>query len=604
MEEHITEEGNAKDTARSVIKSLGDESEKNLETRSLPSSTPPLAVDIHPPGPSTGPSSDPGINKGPIMTVPSSMSQEVNEMSKKVQSLKVLWDTPSLPEVIAEASTSLTTWSASDSTVATSSVVTTTATTDSEQRDSAKVKDQIVATPVAIVTAQGMSNKKEADLNAESSNDPTLISKKTVIEQQNNVCKVKPQQLQQQQLSEEKQILPFSHSQLFASQLPMQQTYTLSMQPGSSHNKQTYMMPLERSDGGSVYSRERSTGDITSHHAQPHGPVGLQQVRSASPLSHHQQQDVLQQNVLFGGIYNTPALQGTQQNAVLWPVVSRHGIQPATSLSYMSHPESHQDPGRQDILSSSATFSNTPLYMTYDQTSSSVFSAQRMSSQLPQNPPVGLVLQQPQLRTASLLNVMPANQSTKDSSVFNMSPSHSPFQQMSDLQLMGMSQSDLTKHVHAKPFQPSSRTPPGGQPHQIMNQHSQFLGNQHTKYSSQVNKMGSQSLALHQQQSSEPHSSSLHMADKRQLLQPHGNQQHAVQHLLPSHQQSVQQHSASQHSSMPHHIRPLALQQSALQQTSQFLHTFPGGHIASVGPRYRASLTLHTFYLPLHFLPL
>lgn len=588
VQDHMVEEENAKDTARSVIKSLGDENEKNLETRSLPSSTPPLAVEIHPPGPSTGPSSDPGIAKGPVMTGPTSMSQEVSEMSKKVQSLKVLWDTPSLPE---EVNTSLTTWSAKDSTVMTSSVVTTANTTESDKRDSVNAKDQIVSTPVAVVAAQGIGSKPEPELNAESTNDASLISKKTAIEQQNNVCKVKPQQKQQQQqqLAEEKKIL---HSHLFQSPLPMQQTYTLSMQPSSSHNKQPYMMPLERVDSGGVYSRERSTGDITSHHAQshaqshvpPHAPVGLQQVRSASPLSQQQQQDVLQQNVLFGGIYNTPTLQGTQQNTLLWPMVSRHSIQPATSLSYMSHPDSHQDQG-QDILSSSATFASTPLFMTYDQTNSSVFSAQRMSSQLPQNPPVGLVLQQPQLRTASLLNVMQGSQSAKDSSVFSISPSHSPFQQVGDLHLMGMSQSDLTKHVNAKPFQPSSRTPPGGQPQQVMNHHSQFLGNQHAKFQNQVNKIGGQQLTLHQQQTSDQHGSSVHMADKRQLIQQHGNQQHTIQHLLPSHQQAIQPHSASQHSSISHHIRPLAMQQSSVQQTSPYMHGFPGGRIASVGPR-------------------
>ena len=579
---HTTEEENAKDTARSVIKSLGDDDEKNLETRSLPSSTPPLAVDIHPPGPSTGPSSDPGT-KGPVITVANSMSQEVKEMSKKVESLKVLWDTPSLSEVITEAKTSHTTWSAKDSTVVTSSVVTTTA--ESEQRKNAKAKDQVAPTPVAVVTAQGMSNKNEVDLNAEAPNDPGVISKKTTAEQQNNVCKVKPQQKQQQQLTEEKQILPpFSHSQLFPSQFPLQQTYTLSMQSSSSHNKPPYVMPLERAEGG-VYSRERSTGDITSHHAQPHAPVSLQQVRPTSPLSHHQQQDILQQNVLLGNIYSTPALQGTQQNTLLWPVVSRHGMQPTTSLSYMSHPQSHHDPA-QDLLSSSATLSSTPLYMTYDQTSSSIFSAQRMNSQMPQNPPVGLVLQQPQLRTASLFNVMQASQNTKDNSIFSMSPSPNPFQQASDLQLMSMSQSDLTKHVNAKPFQPSSRTPPSAQPQQLINQHhSQFLGHQHPKFPSHINKMESQSLALHHQQGPDQHSSSLNLPDKRQFIQHHANQQHSIQHLLPSHQQPVQPQSASQHSSMSHQIRPLALQQSSLQQTSPFLHAFPGGRIASVGPR-------------------
>lgn len=585
MKERTSDEENAKDTARSVIKSLGDDDEKNLETRSLPSSTPPLAVEVHPPGPSKGPSSDPGITKGPGMPVQNSMSQEVNEMSKKVLSLKSLWETPSLPEVITESSTSHATWKSKDSTVVTSTVVTTTATTESEQRDSGIVKDQVASTPVAIVTAQGMGSKNEAEL--ESSSDPGMISKKTTSEQQNNVCKVKPQQKQQQQqLTEDKQMLPsFSHSQLFPSQFPLQQPYALSMPPSSS---QPYIIPLERGDGGSIYPHERSVGDVTNHHTQPHTAVGLQQVRSASPLSH--QQDVLQQNVLHSSIYNTSALQGSQQNTLLWPVVSRHGIQPATSLSYMSHPQSHHDPA-QDLLSSSATLSSTPLYMTYDQTSSSVFSAQRINSQLPQNPQVGLVLQQPHLRSASLLNVMQANQNNKDNSIFSMSPSPNPFQQTSDLQLMGMTQSDLMKHVHAKPFQPSSRTPPGGQTPQIFNQHhhSQFLGHQHLKFPNQMGKLGNQQVVLHQQQGTENHSSALHLPDKRQLMQSHSSQlmqshssqQHAVQHLLPSHQQTVSQQSST-------YIRPLALQQSSMQQTSPFLHqhAFPGGgRIASVGPR-------------------
>ena len=580
VESHSNEEENAKDTARSVIKSLGDDDEKNLETRSLPSSTPPLVVEIHPPGPK-GPSSDPG--KGPVMTAPNSMSQEVNKMSMKVLSAKVLWDMPpSVSEVMSEASGSLTTWSGKEQTVVTSTVVTTSAVVESEKVENSAIKEHGVPTPVAVVTAQ-VNSKSEDDLPNEVPSDPALISKKTTIEQQNNVCKVKPQQKQQQQGADGKQVMaPFTHNQLFNPQFALQQPYAVSVQTSASHSKlqhQPYMLSLERADGAGVYPRERAVGEVPNHHAQPHGPVGLQQVRPASPLS-HQQQDVLQPNVMLGNIYSTPALQGNQQNTLLWPI-SRHGMQPATTLSYMSQTPEPQ----QDLLSSPATFSSTPLYMTYDQSNSSVFSAQRLNSQLHQNPPVGLVLQQPQLRTASLLNVMQANQNSKGSSVFSMSSSPNPFQQASELQLAGMSQSDLTKHVHAKPFQPSSRTPPGGQSSQMGNEHqAHFLSHQHAKFSN-INKLIGQPLPLHQHSQhpgAEQHSSSLSLSEKRPLLQHGGQQIQQQSHILSSHQQA-----ASQHTAGPHQIRPLALQQSSLQPSSPYIHqhTFTNGRIASVGPR-------------------
>ena len=591
---HSREEENAKDTARSVIKSLGDDDEKNLETRSLPSSTPPLVVEIHPPGPK-GPSSDPG--KGPVMPVPSSMSQEVSEMSMKVLSAKKLWDMPSsVTEGLPVSSATLTTWSEEEKAIVTTSVVTTSPTVEVSPQESVKIKEP---TPVAVVKAQGASNKHEEDQNVEVSADAGLISKKTAIEQQNNVCKVKPQQKQQQPIADEKQILPsFSSNQLFASQFPIQPSYALPVHSSASKlPQQPYMLSLERADGSSIYSRERALNDFANHHAQPHAPLSLQQVRPASPIS-NQQQDVLQTNLMVGNIYGTPALQGTQQNALLWPVLSRHTIQPSTSLPYMSHSQSHES--TQDLSSSPASFSSAQLYMAYDQSNQSVFSTQRLSSQMQQTPALGLVLQQPQLRTGSLLNVMQAGQNSKDSSMFSLSSSPNPFHQ-GDLQLMGMSQSDMTKHVHAKPFQPSSRTPPGSQPSQQPQQHpASFLSQQQAKISSQINKLVGQPVSLHQQQLPEQHHSSMLHAEKRQLLQHHIPQQHTAQQqsqTLALHQTGLQPH--SQHSALPHSIRPLALQQSSLQQASgqaQFIQqaAFQGSRIASVGPRSVQGRTVST----------
>ena len=552
-------------------------------------------MEIHPPGPK-GPSSDPG--KGPVMPVPSSMSQEVSEMSMKVLSAKKLWDMPSsVTEGLPVSSATLTTWSEEEKAIVTTSVVTTSPTVEVSPQESAKVKEP---TPVAVVKAQGASSKHDEDQSVEVSADAGLISKKTAIEQQNNVCKVKPQQKQQQPIADEKQILPsLSSNQLFASQFPIQPSYALPVHSSASKlPQQPYMLSLERADGSSIYSRERALNDFANHHAQPHAPLSLQQVRPASPIS-NQQQDVLQTNLMVGNIYGTPALQGTQQNALLWPVISRHhAMQPSTSLPYMSHPQSLES--TQDLSSSPASFSSAQLYMAYDQSNQSVFSTQRLNSQMQQTPALGLVLQQPQLRTGSLLNVMQASQNSKDSSMFSLSSSPNPFHQ-GDLQLMGMSQSDMTKHVHAKPFQPSSRTPPGSQPSQQPQQHpASFLSQQQAKISSQINKLVGQPVSLHQQQLPEQHHSSMLHAEKRQLLQHHMPQQHTGQQqsqTLALHQTSLQPH--SQHSALPHSIRPLALQQSSLQQASgqaQLIQqaAFQGSRIASVGPRSVQGRTVTT----------
>ncbi len=605
MQSRSEDDENAKDTARSVIKSLGDDDEKNLETRSLPSSTPPLVVEIHAHAPrSNGPSSDPG--KRPTIPVSHSLTQEVNEMSMKVLSAKKIWDnipTPVSEVSVASSSNTMNTWSEEDNTVSSSSSAPSVPSNTVESVNRESIKEHAVTqAPVAVVAAQSLNNTDEASA-SESVTSSGIVSKKPSMESQNNVCKVKPQQKQSQQSSiEDKQrlITSFSNAQLFQSQFSFQQPYTLSSHTSSSNAKsqQPYIMSDSTHSNAIFSQRETAHRELPSQHSQPQVPVNIHpvsQVRPTSPLS-HQHQDILQPSVMLGNIsniYGTPAMQSTHQSQVLWPVISRNAM-PSTS-SYLSQHEHEQ---QSDILNSSGSFPSTPMYMAFDQGNSSILSAQRINSQMQQTQALGLVMPQQTLRSGSMLNVMRTSQTSKESQMFNMSLSPSPFHQGNDLQLSGTSQSDMTKHVNAKPFQPSSRTPPNNaqSSNNIISHHqSQQMG--------YFNKLIGQPVNLQQQQSGNQQ-----LAENRHSGMSYSDKQHGIQQLhthsvqQPSQVLAVQPHAALQHttqqpSAVQHQLQPLTLQQHVPQQPSghqHFMqhHSFQGPHVAPVGPRSVQSRTV------------
>lgn len=420
----------------SVAKSANDE-ERSLETRSLPGSPPPLAVKIPEPTLS-GPSSDPGRGPSPGLTKsPPNMSQEMTDLNLRLFNARTVWDNPSMNWSESSASSAVTAHVSSLTSVANISDQS----MDKNMPGSPTKRDSSTAPSVDVP-------KKSEE---KSSSVPSFGKRS---EQQ--ICKVKPQQQ-----------LPSDDTKGF--QVSSHQTLTSSRNNIAPTTKYaSYILPVERQlQQNTLYATDYND-QLRSQAGQALNFQSLNQVRSVDASVSPMSQQLLSSFPAAGSIYNT-ALQGSQNQMLAWQVVSTPSVQPKTIAAYPTG-----SPG--SLFTSAGSISNSQFILPYGTN----FQAQRTASNL-QRQQVGMVqVQQPQHQSsqhARVVGMMSANnasqlhhnqqyglRSTSDPHLNNTSHITLMLDPTSVIsqsqQLSSQQRSDLMKHVHAKPFEPTSQTPP------------------------------------------------------------------------------------------------------------------------------------------------
>ena len=586
---------------------MGDEDERSLETRSLPGGSPPLVVDIPEPTLS-GPSSDPGRAPSPtsqkVGQVPS-MELE-NEMNRRLFNTRKVW----------ENSTGLSNWSSADSPVV-SNVSSTphdivSSVMVSSSRDSSNVsvsKSENGETPVSpskcstdapVVSTTEHSINKAAE--EKSSVAPGFATTSKRPEQQ--VCKVKPQQ-QMPQADETKRLHNSTGVQLANNQRVNNME---SMIPNSKYA--SFIRPDRPNSQSALY---------TSSDRQYPDQLRLQSFQSlhnhvrsvdqpGSSINQQQQRDLLLSSLQVGNLYNT-SLQGSQ-NVVAWPVVTPPNLQ---------QQQQQNAPQQTKALAYQTTNFRTSLFTSPSLGSSVMmhdsFSSQRSTGNI-QRQQVGLVQlpqqQQQQHQSSSqtssgMIGVIPPSAAqgrtvrrdqhqvqqqqqhyrslhsdmqlpnnhmalllTQGSNTLLQQQQQQQQQQMNAAALAQQQQinTDLTKHVNAKPFEPTTQTPPLVQSppvvqqsvahpqQQIMSTMFRHSTSTHTIGGNHQNMMNRQNQQIIQQQQHHQH-------QQQQSQQRQG-------HIQPLQQQHHQQHhQQQQHNPLIASIRPRSVAQLPTHSSPQ-----------------------------------
>nr|XP_047135478.1 protein PRRC2C isoform X3 [Hydra vulgaris] len=442
-------EKNINKTPQSVVKPITSDEEQSLETRSLPGS-PSLAVKI--PEPTLcGPSSDPGKVSDPnIKKFASSIAQEMNEMNRKIFDAKKAWDeTP-------------TARSDSASKVKTVSVV-----------SSSSVAESVPALTEGLPTTKFEQLSTVSITEVKSTEEKIAQNFPTKRTDQQNICKVKPQQ----------QIPSEDNRSYISANIP--QVSNLSSQPNRGRYVFNVERPVQTNIYESIYGDQlRAQGNQLAY-SRPGQVHSIDQV--VPPMSQRPEMvlsslPVANPNTHFYGM--DASIQNSQNALLTWQMVSTTNVQPTKPLHY---PTQHH----QGSLFTSPVISTSPLVMSYR----SGYSPQRSTASIqhqalmqhnqtavmsPQE--VGLNITDPYVgRLVGVLQPQPSQSQTRRDQFQGVLPSqpHINTNAMTLLldpsnpqnHLSQQQRSDLMKHVHAKPFEPTSQTPPLMQSSSLLNRH-------------------------------------------------------------------------------------------------------------------------------------
>lgn len=531
-----------------------NDDERSLETRSLPG-TPPLAVKIPEPSP-PGPSSDPGrglsppnIDKNIMPSVTQEMNKEMDEMSRRLLNARRAWeDTP-------------TTWSDTTSVVSSSAAP-----------DVVPVAPVDTAPPSTIIddtTIPGSPSKTESSVSdpiethQKSNEDKVSVSSGVFSNKrtEQQVCKVKPQQQ-----------IPSEESKPYQGSRP---TRPLSAQRTNSGQKYgSYGIPIDctlQQNNRTLYTSESVYGS-EQHRSQNNHALNFQSLapgRSISTSVSHSQQrnDMILSSLQVGNMYSANTLQVSQSQFLAWPVTPT--VQPTKTVSYQTYSQGSS------FTSPVCIAANSPVIMQYGTTS---FPPQRSSSDIQrQHQHVNLMpLQQhqPAQQGGRLVSMLPSRggshmrrnqqyhpiRSASDGHLVNPNqmplmleptaaasnlnhpqPQMSRQQQLSNQQisvqpisthqLHGQQRSDLMKHVHAKPFEPTSQTPPLMQSPPVAAPSSLSLQPLHQHQSQQQSPQQQPPLgpSVFNQSASITHQE--HVQNIHNYSQPMIQRQHNVQHM-------------------------------------------------------------------------
>lgn len=443
------DEHNANQTARSVIKSLNDEEEKSLETRSLPGTPPPLVVKIPEPTLS-GPSSDPGRTPSPTNKGQApSMDHEMNEMNRKLFNTRKVWEsTPSDNQVAVVSSITVT--SSSEENAVPVSII------DTKQPAS---PTKSLPDTVPISSAADLSKSAEE----KPSIAPGFSSVPKRSEQQ--ICKVKPQQ-QQPAHNEDA-------ARLNQAKVSIDRTINVPS-PLSTSKYASYTLPNRHN---TLYANTESAyGEPFRSPNNQFASLG-NQVRSsphsASTIAQHQRDAML--SLQLGNLY------GTSNPLLTWQMIPSSSIPQATPQASQQQPKTVAYPApNASLFTSQSPLTSNQLLMQYDTN----FDLQRSSTPLQRQPVNILPLHQQQQQqqtqqhavsqTNALVGMIPTTAALnpsqrplrKDQLYRNLNPesaqnmafllNHNTVLQQ-HLAAQQAQNTDLTKHVNAKPFEPTTQ---------------------------------------------------------------------------------------------------------------------------------------------------
>lgn len=567
---HLKErdERSANQTARSVIKSLNDDEEKSLETRSLPGTPPPLAVKIPQPTLS-GPSSDPGRAPSPTSSKiqAPSMDREMNEMNRRLLNTRRVWEATSWTET-QSSDAQLVASSSSIGGVATVKDVEKKATPmreiSNEPSSPSKVSSEITPT-TSSTNVDSSKARDEKPVTTGFSNIPKRP------EQQ--VCKVKPQQQQPvamaQQASTDNDVIRLPQTKSSADR---------NLGIGSQSPLSEFMLQrqsaLFASSAGdnSVYATESFRSQPTNQFASlSSGQVS----HSVSALSQH-----TLSSLHVGNLYGSPMTwqmmptsssmqqqsQGQQGSAL------QQQQQAKTHITYPTAPN-HASLFTSPSLGGAG---NTSLIMPYDSTFD-----QRNNSNMQRQPisivPIPQQQQQsphPNQQSSGLINIPPTVSGTggrptmRRDHLYRSVPSEQLAMLMNQTNTAGLplhqqhliaqhqqqtqQNTDLTKHVNAKPFEPTTQasTPPliantpimqQSMPHMQQQQMVSTVFRPGSAHSNHLGTVGPprqhhvQALSNHNQQRQQQQQQSLMQAHQQRQNMQATQQQHAplVANVMP-----------------------------------------------------------------------
>ena len=318
------------------MKSITGDEERSLETRSLPGS-PSLAVKI--PEPTLcGPSSDPGKVPDPNIKFASSIAQEMNEMNRKLLDAKKAWDeTP-------------TAWSDSASKVKTVSVV-----------SSSSAADSVPAHTECLPTVSKFEQLSTVSITeVKSTEEKTSQPFPNKRPEQQNICKVKPQQQ-----------IPSEDNRSYISTNLQHGVSNLS----SQSNRSRYVLNMDRQVQPNIYESVYSDQLRTQGNQLAFSRLGhihaMDQV--VPPMS--QRPEMVLSSLPVGNPNShlfgiDPSIQNNQNALLAWQMVSTTNVQPTKTLHYPA--QHHQG----SLFTSPVSISSSQLVMPYG----GAFSPQRSTA--------------------------------------------------------------------------------------------------------------------------------------------------------------------------------------------------------------------------------
>lgn len=392
------------------------------------------------------------------------------------------------------------------------------------------------------------------------------------------VCKVKPQQ----QLPTE-EIKPY---QATARQTRSQLTRTNNQ----NQKYASYGLPIDRSlqpASSTLYTSDSVYNNNEQHRSQPqqnNQALNFQSLAPGRSIStsvspHSQQRDMVLSSLQVGNMYSANTLQVSQSQFLAWQVTQ--SVQPTKTVPYQTYTQGSS------FTSPVSIAANSPVIMQYGTAS---FPPQQRSTSDIQRQHVNLMPMQqhpgqqpPAQQGGRLVGMMPSQrggshvrrnqgyqqmQSASDGHIVN--PNQMPLmlepnaanmnhppqmsrqqisgqitnqqlanQQMANQQMAagqqmhGQQRSDLMKHVHAKPFEPTSQTPPLMQSPPVVAPSSLPL-QLHQHQGQQQSPQQAQQLqpSVFNQPSHQEHVQNMHNNFSQPMMQPRQhNVQHGVQHM-------------------------------------------------------------------------
>lgn len=444
------DERNANQTARSVIKSLSDDEERSLETRSLPGS-PPLVVKIPEPIVS-GPSSDPGRAPSPNKTQAPTMDQEMNEMNRRLFNTRRVWETSPWSE-------------AKEATSNTQAIVSSIGVVDTGSSEMTADTSASLLESDPVVSVKAPESAPSTDSVNKTDEKPSLSGFSNMTKRpEQQICKVKPQQQAQQPNAQ-------PHEAARLNQPKSEGERTINTNTQNPLSKLSYMLPVNNRENALYATSENNYSESFRSATNQFTTLG-----SSGPTLPHNQLSSLQ-------VGNAGNLYGT---GMTWQMMSGSTIQ--TQQTQKSVPYPSQNHG--SLFTSPVSLSSNPMIMSYD----SNFDHQRTSSSMQRQPIPILPLQQQQQTQHpnainSIMGVIPTtvhasgrplrrDQLYRNSDALNNPNITLLLNQATSLpqhlaiaaQQHAQQNTDLTKHVNAKPFQPTTQTPPLMQSPPIMQQ--------------------------------------------------------------------------------------------------------------------------------------